>query len=269
MELALLKDRIKKNQSILKITTSLKIMSMTRLKHLKQQRDNLFRYIEDIKINILNKVNENKEIDLKEQESLESNKNIFYINVFLFTDMSFCGTLNKQNESFIKDIKKKFDENKINSHSLILGFKGEKYKNTHLNIDYICKIYDKNINKYIYEEIHKIIMKKVKNSSFEKIIINLYSCMAKPIEIHYISKEINNEKNVNYMEFYSKYLLSSNIINYKYEECKARLMKVTTAIKNSEKLDHDLKISFNKKRQEMITKDLLEVISGSQVDIVD
>ena len=75
--------------------------------------------------------------------------------------------------------------------------------------------------------------------------------------------------NINYRLFYSRYLLNSNLLNYKYEECKKRLVKVTTAIKNSEKLNEELELLYNKTRQEIITKDLLEVISGSQVETID
>ena len=263
MELAILKNRIKKNQNILKITNSLKIMSMTRLKNLKKNKDNLIKYCNDIKNNIICK----EEEILDTYEDMENIEKKFYINVFLFTDMSFCGTLNKQNENFIKNIKKDFNNQK-DIYSLIIGFKGEKYQDINFNIEYLCKLYDGNMTSILNKKIQEIIEKKIP-TSFKKLIINLYSYEEKLIEIEYITKKINNIDNINYLEFYSKYLLNSNLVNYKYEECKRRLMKVTTAIKNSEKLNHELEILYNKKRQEMITKDLLEVISGSQVEILD
>lgn len=261
MELTLLKNRIKKNHSILKITNSLKVMSMTRLKHLKQNKDNLIKYCQDIKNNILKKYNEETFI---EKKKIIENETSIYINIFLFSDMSFCGTLNKQNENFIKKIQENFF-NENNIFSFIIGFKGEKYHNTKYNLEYLCKIYDKNLNKILNSKIQNII----NNNSMDNLIIRIFSYEKDPIEIHYIHGNINNEKNIIYKEFYSKYLLNSHILNYKYEECKTRLIKVTTAIKNSEELNNTLKILYNKKRQEIITKDLLEVISGSQVDLIE
>jgi F0F1-type ATP synthase gamma subunit len=191
----------------------------------------------------------------------EAPNNIFYINIFLFTDMSFCGTLNKQNENLLK-------KNTLDAYSLIIGFKGEKYGDIENNIEYLCKLYEKNLNKILFNKINEIINHKVKNY-FTELIIRIYSYNG-PIEINYINKEMNSSmKNLTYHEFYSKFLLNSCLLNYKYEECKTRLMKVTTAIKNSEKLNDELKILYNKKRQEMITKDLLEIISGSQVDSME
>ena len=43
-------------------------------------------------------------------------------------------------------------------------------------------------------------------------------------------------------------------------------MKVTTAINNSEILQNVLKLMYNKTRQTIITRDLLEIISGSQIE---
>ena len=145
MELALLKNRIKQNQNILKITNSLKVMSMTRLKHLKKNKENLIKYCEDIKNNILN-TNEENNLENEITETAELKNHIFYINIFLFTDMSFCGTLNKQNENFIKQVNK--DE-----YSLIIGFKGERYGNIKNNIEYLCKLYEKNLNKNVLSHV--------------------------------------------------------------------------------------------------------------------
>ena len=56
-----------------------------------------------------------------------------------------------------------------------------------------------------------------------------------------------------YEDFYNKYLIKKIITEFKYEECHLRFIKVNTAIKNTEELQKNLEILYNKKRQEIIT----------------
>ena len=127
MELAILKNKINKNKNILKIITSLKIMCFTRLKQLKVLNNNMRQNILEIKNNIIDKINNNT-IDnyenIESQNIEENNENTtIIINVFLFTDMSFCGNFNDNNKNIINKMKKNLDSCEFN---YIIGLKGEK-----------------------------------------------------------------------------------------------------------------------------------------------
>jgi F0F1-type ATP synthase gamma subunit len=261
MELAILKNKIKKNKNILKIMTSLKIMCFTRLKNLKILNNNMTKNISEIKNNIINKIqsqntDHNDYFKLKKETNIEeSNENTsnVIINIFLFTDMSFCGNFNDNNKNIIVNMKKNFNNNANYQYHYIIGSKGEKYTDPH--IEYISKLYNKNLNEILKEKL----MKKIEDHFEKKIQITIFSYNNK--------KEIINLNSLNlYENFYENYLLKKTIVEFKYEECCLRFAKVTTAIKNTEDLQKTLETVYNKKRQEIITKDLLEVMCGSQVE---
>jgi F0F1-type ATP synthase gamma subunit len=257
MSLATIKNQIKKYKNIYNIISSLKTMCSIRLKKLKILNANLTKNLEEIKENIIEKLPKKiQEIDEWVHKdyymSLENSeeKNKFTINIFLFTDMSFCGNLNENNKRLIIDKKK----NKLqNENNLIIGLKGERYAED--NIEYLSKLYNKNLNGLIDEKIKQIIDKNQKM----KIQIKIHS-------YNNINQNIIFNDDNNYKNFYEKYLLKKIIVDFKHEECYLRFIKVSTAIKNTEELEKILETLYNKKRQEIITKDLLETISSSQTE---
>jgi F0F1-type ATP synthase gamma subunit len=261
MQLTAIKKKIRKNLSILKISTSLKIMSITRLKQLKIQKECLEKHIHNIKSKILleEKMFEQtsffswKKLTLGIWPSNNSTKALKTINneihILLFTDMSFCGNFNKKNLYTLKEME---TEKKV----IIIGVKGEKYLRD--NFSFLGKLYDKNILENSYRNIIEIT-----TNTTSKIILHSY--MEEVVTMTF-SQNSDNLRNNFYERGYLKYWIAKHLVDFKHEECRKRLMKVTTAITNSEILRDILKIKYNKTRQALITQDLLEVISGSQME---
>lgn len=236
MELVILKNRIKKTKNIFKIISSLKLMCLTRIKQLKIVKNNLINNIYNMENNILNNIKKS----VNNKEEIINSKTI---NIILFTDMSFCGNFNENNKNILEKLNSK-------SNNWIVGIKGKKYTNNEDKI-YITKLYDKNLITFIINKINNM------SKEYEYMEINIYS---------YNNQVINIKLTNNYYEdFYHKYLIKKIITEFKYEECHLRFIKINTAIKNTEELQKNLEILYNKKRQEIITKDLLETISGSQI----
>jgi F0F1-type ATP synthase gamma subunit len=225
-----IKLKIKKNDNILKITNSLKIINMTRIKQLYMQKELLYVHLENIYKNFIIPIKKNTE-------------NIYKIHILLFTDMSFCGQINKKNLNFMRN----YQNN--NDICYIIGSKGIQ-KNLYKEY-FLGKLYEKNIIDTLYDKIMEM---------HEKY--NYQICIHDHINKHQIIVE--NYIDNFYMQCYLKYWLYSHIINFKYEECKIRLTKITTAINNSEILKNTLNILYNKTRQGIITRDLLEIIASSE-----
>lgn len=63
------------------------------------------------------------------------------------------------------------------------------------------------------------------------------------------------------------YMFSSIMLNSLFEndlsECSARIQSLETALKNLESIIEDLRKTYNKRRQGLITNELLEVISST------
>lgn len=250
MQLNVIKNKIRKNDNILKIATSLKVMCSIRLRQLKIQKDSLDQHVTNIETKILNNncdTNQNKEIK-------KTNLKTKIIHLILFTDMSFCGNFNKNNISIITHNLHKDDM------VFIIGIKGEKYSKT---IDYNRIFIDKLYSKNLIDKLYNNILGQMQNT---QIHIKLYNQELKPINISYNQFIITNPLDALTNKVHLKYLLAKYLTHFKYEECRTRLMKVTTAINNSSILQQTLKTIYNKTRQGIITRDLLEVISGSQIN---
>jgi len=238
MQLMKIQQKIQKNNSILKIATSLKLMCMTRLKQLKTQKTSLTTHIKYIQEQIIAKKT-HKPSTQKGKKNLDA----IIVHVFFFTDMSFCGNFNNNNVSSLQACEKNLDT------TYVIGIKGEKFMGPLPPENYMGKLYDKNLLNKIYNTLMNY---------KETLKIHLYTYGQTEI-IHYAHEN-------NYDKYYLKYLLAAHIVDFKYEESKIRLMKVTTAINNSEILQNVLKLMYNKTRQTIITRDLLEIISGSQIE---
>lgn len=240
MQLLKIQQKIQKNTSILKIATSLKLMCMTRLKQLKIQKTSLNQHIKYIQEKIIS-----REITSTGQKKIKKESLTISINIFLFTDMSFCGNFNKKNLYSLQMCQKNQDQ------IYVVGIKGEKFMGSLPKENYMGKLYDKNILNILYNFI---------TNYKEPLKINLYTY--NQMEVIYY----NNYSGNFYEKCYLKYLLAAHMVDFKYEESRTRLMKVTTAINNSEVLQNILKLMYNKTRQSIITRDLLEIISGSQIE---
>lgn len=79
---------------------------------------------------------------------------------------------------------------------------------------------------------------------------------------HFIFEPSLDDIGQEIFEIYVNSLIYQLILDSKLSEFSARLMAMNTATENAENLIKDLKLLFFKKRQESITKELLEIVAG-------
>lgn len=249
MQLANIKKRIIKNKNVLKITSSLKIMSMTKLKGLKEKEQTLDENINELE-NIFKKkfkISLSKNTDINQE--IREYKHFRKIGIFLFTDMSFCGTLNNKNQIMLSDNQTYKDFVKV----FIIGNKGKVFPG-----DFIGKLYDKNLLNSLWQ----ILLKKFRSNN-HTYQIDIY-IGNKVVNLKYM--RFDNLLKQEYFNGYFKYTLYKTILNFQEEECKTRLMQVLSAIKNSEELNHTLTILYNKTRQQIVTGEMLEILSSNKYE---
>lgn len=260
MQLGTIQKRILTNANILKITKSLKIMSLTRLKILTQQKKAMDHNLPKVaniykeKIRVVKKSSFlHKKIN---SEVIQDNKKEVILNLFLFTDMSFCGSLNKTTE-------KALEPQNANSN-FIVGNKGKK-----LEGKFLGKLYDKKILQEISNNIFNYFHSLKAISTQEQEISCQYilriHMLGGTYDLHYHQSASGNDQDQTVFNGYFKYLLQDHLLIFKKEESHIRLMKLTSAIDNSEELANELKMYYNKTRQTLITAELLETIASSML----
>jgi F-type H+-transporting ATPase subunit gamma len=85
--------------------------------------------------------------------------------------------------------------------------------------------------------------------------------------LKFIYKKINSDDNQDIIKLYEKYLLYQIyycLISSKVSEEACRMMAMNTAAKNCDELIESLTLQMNKQRQSNITRELTEIIAGSQ-----
>ena len=128
---------------------------MTRLKQLKIQKKSLNQHINYIQEKIIS-----REITSTSQKKIKKESLTISINIFLFTDMSFCGNFNKKNLYSLQMCQKNQDQ------IYVVGIKGEKFMGSLPKENYMGKLYDKNILNILYNFI---------TNYKEPLKINLYT----------------------------------------------------------------------------------------------
>ncbi len=181
-----------------------------------------------------------------------------------------------------KDINKKYYIISIgNRGTSYLKSKGiqisEEYQNffTRYTLDKVYHLVDSFVNSYLSQVTDEIVVVYTSlrpSYTTEVVVKNLL-----PISIEEITqaKSKNNDRRVWLIEPNTKIILNELVKLYLVSELNrifhesfaseqlARMQAMDTASTNAEKLLEKIKIDFNKIRQELITKEVIEVISGS------
>lgn len=255
MQLGVIKKRIITNQNVLKITKSLKIMSLTRLKSLVKKEKAIKMNLS--KIQSIQEAHSQHPVKIEQNEEQDADTQMvpMVLHLFLFTDMSFCGGLNKSTETELQKIRNTNNKNE----NLIIGNKGKRFAG-----EFCGKLYDKDLLSHVYHRIVKYFHNTKTKEDFSYIhqsyTLNLYMLNA-VYTMEY--KFFDNEIEQIVFNGYFKYLLQDYLVKFQKEEARIRLMKLTAAIDNSEQLGEHLTILYNKTRHKLITSELLETIASS------
>lgn len=279
-----IRNRISSISSTMKITNAMKMVSLAKLKKTKKITFEVCYYFKNMK-NIFQKF-------ILSQSKHNFLKNIFYKNnsntillVVICANKGLCGSFNLL---ILKKINKlvssKFYNKKI--QILLIGNKLfnniKKLYNIFQNIIFADEIDINKISKII-KEISKhyfnndfseviLIYTNFKNSLNQNVVVKnllpfdfLLSNHSTNHHIDYIV-EPTNEKILKELIFNTlKINLYQALLNSLSSEHSSRIKTMHQATENAKKIKNELLLTYNKIRQQTITNEILEIVSGSEI----
>lgn len=280
MVLKHIKNRIQVVNFMRKITDTMKLVSASQFKNYEKLLINSKKYLSLLKFSILNLYH--NDINFNTNTKNTNNIRLF---VLFGSDKSLCGSFNHKLTNSITRLinpstkllcvgKKIYQNLKIKYSSYIIGYvplfpANNRRPNIHLAFSLVKNVYSL-INKYKLSSCN-IVYHNFNSFSSISIVNSIFT----PIEF----SRADIETSVCYpTRFDSSLELISKIVIKKYlnafifnvycnsivSENAYRMLSMENANKNSNKRLKELKLLYNKNRQHSITKELIEVISGSE-----
>ena len=290
-----LRNRINGVISTKKITTAMKLVAGARLKRAQIAATTSRPYVVKMQELINNITSSVKNIETLPKIIKGSESNKIHLIILITSDRGLCGGFNTAMARLAKKrINELLNSNKI-VQILCIGKKGynqlkREYKD--LIIDTIILPYKS--NKVDYEFAQKIshrILMMYENDKFDFVSI-IFSLFRSPLkqepQLKQIIPVLNNDENTTKNsvesidkeiyeyepeeEYILKNLIPHNISIQIYRgllenaagEEGARMIAMDNATRNAEELIDVLRLNYNRSRQAQITKELIEVISGSE-----
>ena len=296
-----IKNRIGSIKSTKKITQAMKIVAASRLKRAQDNVAKTKEYLQTFDNLLLSIYNTNKSVfqegnspylqNNNQQNDQQSDQQNILIVVF-GSDRGLCGSFNSKLISAIAH--KISTSNDKNIKVICVGDKVSNYMNIHYkeNVEFnipFANPYNKSIS---YPHVASLSQKiqnlfKDKNFSECRILYTRFKSMMHqkvintkllPLDMDYIAnieaqskdKEIFEFDNDLYMtlEQVVLHLISATIFNVYANsvacEYSTRMIAMDSATQNSEKMLKELSLIYNRSRQALITKELIEIISGAE-----
>ena len=279
-----IKRRIHSIETIKKITTAMKLIASIKLKKQKKELTNVTLFCKNFYDFFSCLLDENL-VDPKHHDKRWKFDNNLYI--VITSSLGLCGSYNNTICRTIKMILKPHD------HVIMIGQKGKKYfKNNNLN-EFLIKFIDLSQEK---DNIYDLFLAlsywclneydKRKYKNIKIIYTKFISAFKTEIQIidffSFGEKKIGNKKTCHNKIFLfdsSRKLIFKKILPYyfacllygsfneaKISENVSRSNTMDLAAKNAKDLINNLKLQFNKLRQNLITKQISEVMSNIEVE---
>lgn len=278
-----IKSRISSIDSIMKITNAMEMVSASKLKKVKDSMPSYIEYNDIITrlFNIICSITKNK------YNIYHDNNKILII--VISSNKGLCGSFNNLIFKKFTNIVNEFFLNKKIFILTIGKLAKEFFHKKKYNIygDYsniIDDIYNNNkrkkiifiINKLIKESLKEkfnmiyIIYNKYINSSYQKVILEKFLPISftpiNYINTNYIIEPSNKEIYKNILFNFLNIKLFKFLLESSASEHISRMSAMHKATENASDIKNKLIINYNKIRQEIITKDILEVVNGSNND---
>ncbi len=287
MALKELKNRIKAADNIKQITRAMKLIASVKIKKIQRAFLPFRDYLKNLqKIVSVLLSNTDFRLSLKDFEILKQREGNKIGLVVITSDKGLCGAFNTNIFNYFE---KNYMNLKDNLVIVAVGKKAVSYFGTRkynlfATFDKVGDIPSFDFIKHVRNQIFDL----YKNVSKIEVIYTKYYSASKfiPVSIRLLPFDVNlidikkengiSLDNVDHFifepsledigqeifEIYVSSLIYQLILESKLSEFSARLMAMNTATDNAENLIKDLKLLFFKKRQEAITKELLEIVAG-------
>jgi F-type H+-transporting ATPase subunit gamma len=284
MALKELKNRIKAADNIKQITRAMKLIASVKIKKIQRAFLPFREYIKDLQkiVSVLLR-NTDFRLNLGNLDILKEKQGDKIGLIVATSDKGLCGAfntnifnyfekkyLNLKEKLIIIPVGKKavsyfsrrgynlfatFDKvGDIPSFDFIKRLRYEIF-NLHERVSGIEVIYTK------YYSPSKFLPISIKLLPFDVSLIDIKEEKSDNVD-HFIFEPSLDDIGQEIFEIYVNSLIYQLILDSKLSEFSARLMAMNTATENAENLIKDLKLLFFKKRQESITKELLEIVAG-------
>jgi F-type H+-transporting ATPase subunit gamma len=284
MALKELKNRIKAADNIKQITRAMKLIANVKIKKIQRAFLPFREYIKDLQkiVSVLLR-NTDFRLSLGNLDILKEKQGDKIGLIVVTSDKGLCGAFNTNIFNYFE---KKYSDLKEKLIVIPVGKKAVSYfskRGYNLfatfdkvgdipSFDFIKRLRDEIFN--LYERVSRIEVIYTKyygSSKFLPISVKLLPFDVSLIDIkeeksysvdHFIFEPSLDDIGQEIFEIYVNSLIYQLILDSKLSEFSARLMAMNTATENAENLIKDLKLLFFKKRQESITKELLEIVAG-------
>jgi F-type H+-transporting ATPase subunit gamma len=284
MALKELKNRIKAADNIKQITRAMKLIASVKIKKIQRAFLPFREYIKDLQkmVSVLLR-NTDFRLNLGNLDILKEKQGDKIGLIVVTSDKGLCGAFNTNIFNYFE---KKYSNLKEKLIIIPVGKKAVSYFSKRgynffatfeklgdiPSFDFIKRLRYEIFN--LYERVSRIEViytKYYSPSKFLPIYIKLLPFDVSLIDIkeeksdnvdHFIFEPSLDDIGREIFEIYVNSLIYQLILDSKLSEFSARLMAMNTATENAENLIKDLKLLFFKKRQESITKELLEIVAG-------
>lgn len=276
-----IKQRIKGVTNIKQITKAMEMVAVNRVRKAELRMANARPYAENI-CKLLKRLSsgiEGKSIFFENKESVKKIKILL-----ISSDRGLCGAYNanviQKSVNFIKERPDKDTSFYLLGKKAASFFKNRDYKVDKINPLVVEKLAFKDIN-----DIAKELVAEFEEGKFDELYImytrfvNLSKNIPTVVKLLPINSDVSEDesKSTDYIfepscdsileRLIPKYVVSqilSTILESLTSESAARMIAMKGASENAEEIIGDLKRVYNKARQEAITNELLEIISGAE-----
>jgi len=286
-----LRNRIDSVKSTKKITQAMKMVAASKLKKAQSLAEKGRSYSSGLEIIVKNLVNSSENIEHPLLGNNVEDKNSSLI-IVVSSDRGLCGGLNS---NIVKEVKKKINEFEGKKKSVSLVCIGKK------GFDLLSGLYEKMFNfevKYINigeidykstEEIGKKMLNSFYKNDFQECSLfynHFNSVISQEVKVEklipYSKSTETDTENKNNIDTYFEYepneeevlskILPKNFIVQMYKailesrasEQGARMTAMDNATRNAGDMIDNLSLKYNRQRQAIITKELIEIISGAE-----
>ena len=283
-----LRKRIVSVKSTQKITKAMKMVAAAKLRKAQDSAEKGRPYSEKMQNIILNLTDSISDPQSAPKLLVGTGKDQTYLCIVMTSDRGLCGGFN----SNICRLAKKYFEKKLNEGKnlkiITVGSKGHDQLKREYGKHIIKKLSFKNIKKISFteaDEVGKIILNLFDKNEFDKCVLffnNFKNVMTQiPEAQQIIPADVKKNSNKNEEIFYEfepdedeilEDLLPKNISTQVFKaflensasEQGSRMTAMDSATRNAGDLVNKLTINYNRSRQAVITKELIEIISGAE-----
>lgn len=286
------RDRIKSVQSTQQITKAMKMVAAAKLRKAQQAITQMRPYADKLDamlVNILSNLDGDVSISYGVERPVES-----ALIVVMTSDRGLCGAFNTNVlKAAVKLVEGKYAEahqaGKLSM--LFLGKKGQAYfKKNYNDINFIEDYVDL-FTKLNFDDASKVadmIMDNFNNGVFDSVSV-AYAKFRNPVVQYFVGEQFlpvvdnNTDSQVDNASFNVDFIYEPNqeelledlvpsilrttlfrfMLDTDASQHGARMTAMDSATENAEELVKDLKLTYNKARQEAITKEILEIVGGA------